>query len=89
MSYRIIGGVGIGVASIVGPLYISEISVPERRGLLVSLYQLAVTIGVVGAYVVNNYLLIFSQSGAELGESLNRIFISEAWRGMLGMGFLP
>ena len=43
----------------------------------------------VGAYVVNNYLLIFSQSGAELGESLNRIFISEAWRGMLGMGFLP
>ena len=89
VSYRIIGGVGIGVASIVCPLYISEISVPERRGLLVSLYQLAVTIGVVGAYVVNNYLLIFSQSGAELGESLNRIFISEAWRGMLGMGFLP
>ena len=64
VTYRIIGGVGIGVASIVCPLYISEISVAQHRGLLVSLYQLAVTIGVVGAYIMNNYLLVYSQSGA-------------------------
>ena len=41
--YRIIGGVGIGVVSIVSPLYISELAVAQYRGRLVSLYQLAVT----------------------------------------------
>ena len=89
VTYRIIGGVGIGVASIVCPLYISEISVAQHRGLLVSLYQLAVTIGVVRAYIMNNYLLVYSQSGAELTGMLNTVFVSEVWRGMLGMGFLP
>ena len=91
VTYRIIGGVGIGVASIVCPLYISEISVAQHRGLLVSLYQLAVTIGVVGAYIMNNYLLVYSQSesGADLTGMLNTVFVSEVWRGMLGMGFLP
>lgn len=43
--YRIIGGVGIGVVSIISPLYISEVSVAQYRGRLVSLYQLAVTVG--------------------------------------------
>ena len=89
VTYRIVGGVGIGVASIVCPLYISEISVAQHRGLLVSLYQLAVTIGVVGAYIMNNYLLVYSQSGAQLSGMLNTVFVSEVWRGMLGMGFLP
>ena len=42
---RILGGVGIGVVSIVSPLYISEVSIAKYRGRLVSLYQLAVTIG--------------------------------------------
>ena len=51
--YRIIGGVGIGVVSIVSPLYISEVSVAQSRGRLVSLYQLAVTVGFLGAYLVN------------------------------------
>src|SRR3712207_5004877 len=43
--YRIVGGIGIGIVSIVSPLYISEVSVAEYRGRLVSLYQLAVTVG--------------------------------------------
>ncbi len=47
--YRILGGVGIGVASVISPLYISEISVSRYRGTLVSLYQLAITMGFVGA----------------------------------------
>ena len=50
--YRIIGGVGIGVVSIISPLYISEVAVAQYRGRLVSLYQLAVTIGFLGAYLV-------------------------------------
>ena len=43
--YRIVGGIGIGVVSIVAPIYISEISITRYRGQMVSLYQLAVTIG--------------------------------------------
>ena len=50
--YRIIGGFGIGVVSIVSPIYISEVAVPEKRGTLVSLYQLAITIGFLLAYLV-------------------------------------
>ena len=88
--YRIIGGVGIGVVSIVSPLYISEVSVAQYRGRLVSLYQLAVTVGFLGAYLVNYQLLAWSESGALLGAPLlNKIFITEVWRGMLGMETLP
>lgn len=53
VAYRIIGGIGIGVVSIVSPLYISEVSVAQYRERLVSLYQLAVTVGFLGAYLVN------------------------------------
>ena len=88
--YRIIGGVGIGVVSIVSPLYISEVSVAQYRGRLVSLYQLAVTVGFLGAYLVNYQLLAWSESGTLLGAPLlNKIFITEVWRGMLGMETLP
>ena len=88
--YRIIGGVGIGVVSIVSPLYISEVSVAHYRGRLVSLYQLAVTVGFLGAYLVNYQLLSWVESGAHLDIFwLNKIFVSEVWRGMLGMETLP
>ena len=88
--YRIIGGVGIGVVSIVSPLYISEVSVAQYRGRLVSLYQLAVTVGFLGAYLVNYQLLSWVESGAHLDIFwLNKIFVSEVWRGMLGMETLP
>lgn len=87
--YRILGGMGIGVASIVCPLYISEISVPQHRGLLVSFYQLAITVGIVAAYLMNDRLLAYSHSGDELSGWLGLIFVSEVWRGMLGMGIVP
>lgn len=88
--YRIIGGVGVGVVSIVSPLYISEVAVAKYRGRLVSLYQLAVTIGFLGAYLVNYQLLTWSEAGALSGASLlDKIFISEVWRGMLGMETIP
>lgn len=88
--YRIIGGVGIGVVSIISPLYISEVSITAYRGRLVSLYQLAVTVGFLGAYLVNYQLLDFAQSGADFSNPLlQEIFISEVWRAMLGMEALP
>ena len=87
--YRIVGGVGIGIASIICPLYISELAVAKYRGSLVSCYQLAITIGFLGAYLVNYGLLGYSET-ATAGDSLfDKIFVSEVWRGMLGMETLP
>lgn len=90
--YRIIGGIGIGVASIVSPLYIAEISIPAYRGRLVSLYQLAITVGFLGAYLANYGLLQFSGhliSADAIRGVTGKIFGTEAWRGMLGMESVP
>ena len=88
--YRIIGGVGIGVVSIVSPLYIPELAVAQYRRRLASLYQLDVTVGFLGAYLVNYQLLAWAESGTQLSvDWLNKIFITEVWRGMLGMETLP
>ena len=87
--FRIIGGFGIGVVSIVSPIYISEVSPAEKRGTLVSLYQLAITIGFLLAYLVN-YLVL---KGADLQSADTalgtRMFNNEYWRGMLGMETIP
>lgn len=57
---RIIVGVGIGISSYIAPLYISEISPPHRRGVLVSLNQLAITVGIFLSYVVDYYFALHS-----------------------------
>lgn len=55
-----------------------------------SLYQLAVTVGFLGAYLVNYQLLAWAESGTQLSvDWLNKVFITEVWRGMLGMETLP
>lgn len=87
--YRIIGGVGIGMVSIVCPLYISEISPASHRGRMVSLYQLAVTAGFLGAYLVNYYILNFSMDFSSSNQLINKILSTEIWRGMLGAETLP
>ena len=87
--YRIIGGVGIGIVSIVSPIYISEVSPARVRGTMVSFYQLFITIGFLLAYLVN-YLIL---KGAELDSTdpalASRMFNGEYWRGMLGSETLP
>lgn len=90
VAYRIAGGIGIGIVSIISPLYISEVSVPEYRGRLVSMYQLAVTVGFLGAYIANYALLGFEHTAALSGNGLvATIFGTESWRSMLGMETLP
>jgi MFS transporter, SP family, arabinose:H+ symporter len=88
--YRIAGGIGIGMVSIVSPLYISEVAITQYRGRLVSLYQLAITVGFLGAYLVNYKLLQFAISQSQVDSSVwSRIFVSENWRAMLGMESVP
>jgi len=53
LTSRFVIGVGIGITSVVAPLYISEVSPAEIRGALVSLYQFAITVGILGAFVVD------------------------------------
>ncbi|MGN1220640.1 MAG: sugar porter family MFS transporter [Candidatus Cryptobacteroides sp.] len=89
VAYRIIGGIGIGVVSIVSPIYISEVSPARIRGTLVSLYQLAVTAGFLLAYLAN--WCIDSNVNTEIasGSLWYRMFNTEAWRGMLGSETIP
>lgn len=77
---RFVGGVGIGAASMLSPLYISEIAPAKNRGTLVSLYQLAIVIGINLIYFVN--LKIASFGDAQWNVDLG-------WRYMLASGILP
>jgi SP family arabinose:H+ symporter-like MFS transporter len=88
VMFRLVGGLGIGVASMVSPLYISEFSPSRFRGMMVSLYQLALTIGIVLAYFSNAYLAAHSSHAFEAG-AMRKIFSEEVWRAMLGLGTLP
>ena len=88
--YRIIGGVGIGIVSIVSPIYISEVAPAKMRGTLVSLYQLAVTVGFLLAYVAN-WAIDANIDPTITGNVtlMEKIMHTEAWRGMLGSETLP
>ncbi len=72
--FRLLGGVGVGVASMLSPLYISEVSPAKIRGRMVALYQFAITVGILFAYFSNAWLLKNS-SGLELqNELLHKVF---------------
>jgi len=87
--FRLLGGVGVGVASMLSPLYISEVSPAKIRGRMVALYQFAITIGILFAYF-SNALLLKNSSGLELqNPQLHRIFSEEVWRAMFGSEVLP
>ena len=74
--YRIVGGFGIGIVSIVSPVYISEVAPAEVRGTMVSLYQLFITIGFLLAYLAN-YLILKGTA------------MPDYWRPMLGAEAIP
>jgi SP family arabinose:H+ symporter-like MFS transporter len=89
---RLVGGVGVGMASVLAPLYISEFSPPKIRGRLVALYQLSIVIGILLAYFSNWALLNYSSSNlmAFGGKGiLHQVLVSEVWRGMFGSEMLP
>lgn len=88
--YRFVGGLGVGIASMLSPMYISEISPPKIRGKLVALYQLAITAGILASYLVNAWLLKQASGyGVLNSEIFTLIFKQEVWRAMLGMEALP
>lgn len=74
---RVIGGLGIGIASMISPLYIAEVSPPATRGRLVALQQLAIVLGILIAFLSNTVFL-----HTELGDPAK-------WRWMLAVGAFP
>lgn len=89
VCFRIVGGIGIGVVSIVAPIYISEVSTAEKRGTLVSLYQLAVTVGFLAAYLVNFCIQDAAQGTDYTSAAMQHLLKDEMWRGMLGSMVFP
>ena len=78
--YRIIGGIGVGLASMLSPLYIAEISPAKIRGKLVSLNQFAIIFGMLVVYFVNYYI---SRQGDD--SWLNMV----GWRWMFASEIIP
>ena len=78
--FRVIGGIGIGAASMLSPLYISEVAPAKIRGTLVSVYQLAIVIGILIIYGVNWKIADF---GTEQWK------VDTGWRYMIGSGLIP
>src|SRR5690606_2205866 len=77
---RFIGGVGVGAASMLSPLYISESAPAHIRGRLVSIYQLAIVLGINVIYIVNYWISI---SGDQVWN------VEYGWRWMLGSEVIP
>lgn len=88
--FRIMAGMGVGVASNVSPLYISEVAPSHKRGRLVTFYQLAITIGILSAYISNLFLQrnAVSFSGHSTGL-IHWLFVDHVWRGMFIVGLIP
>ena len=81
---RILGGIGIGAASMLSPLYIAEIAPARIRGRLVSLNQFAIIFGMLLVYFVNAYV---ARAGDRIGgEAWN---VAYGWRWMFGSATLP
>ena len=89
--YRVIGGVGIGLASMAAPMYIAEVSPAEKRGRMVSLYQLAIVAGFFIVFLATYFIGGGSSAGlsaAELAE-IHQYNLDKGWRLMFSSELLP
>ncbi|MDH3586516.1 MAG: sugar porter family MFS transporter [Gammaproteobacteria bacterium] len=84
---RMLGGLGVGAALIIAPMYIAEMAPPESRGRLVSFNQLNIVIGISVAFFSNYLILTLGESGAAWTEALK--LAEWNWRWMLGVETLP
>ena len=97
--YRIIGGVGVGLASAVCPMYIGEIAPSRIRGMLVSWNQFAIIFGQLVVYFVNFFILgdhiapLIQSVGSGMNEIVNGTesawAIETGWRYMFGSEMVP
>lgn len=70
---RLFGGLAVGAASVLSPMYVAEVAPPNKRGMLVSIYQLTIVLGILCSYTINYCLLD----------------VENNWRWMFAVGVLP
>lgn len=87
--WRILGGVGIGLASNLSPMYIAEIAPAQVRGKLVSINQLTIVIGILLAQYINWFLVRNLPTGASDEFIKNSWFGQQGWRWMFGLTAAP
>jgi len=73
IAFRVLGGLAVGAVSVLSPMYVAEVAPPKIRGTLVTIYQLAITLGILVSYLVN--------------YGLHEV--DNNWRWMFGTGLLP
>jgi sugar porter (SP) family MFS transporter len=76
MLFRFIGGVGIGASSVLGPVYIAELSPAKWRGRLVGAFQFNIVFGILAAYTSNYFIRLLHLGAAE-------------WRWQVGIAAIP
>ena len=73
IGFRVLGGLAVGAVSVLSPMYVAEVAPPKIRGTLITIYQLAITLGILVSYLVN-----FALHDVE-----------DNWRWMFATGLLP
>ncbi len=87
--FRIIGGVGIGLASALSPMYIAEIAPADKRGKFVAINQLTIVIGVLAAQIINLLIAEPVASNAAQADILQSWNGQMGWRYMFGAELVP
>ena len=87
--WRMLGGVAIGLASSLSPMYISEVAPASMRGRLVSVNQLTIVVGVLLAQIINWWLVRGLPSGATDDYIVSSWFGQQGWRWMFAMTAAP
>ena len=73
ISFRVLGGLAVGAVSVLSPMYVAEVAPPRIRGTLITIYQLAITLGILVSYLINYALHD----------------VENNWRWMFATGLLP
>ena len=73
IAFRVLGGLAVGSVSVLSPMYVAEVAPPRIRGTLVTIYQLAITFGILVSYIVNFVLHD----------------VENNWRWMFATGLIP
>ncbi|WP_442789275.1 sugar porter family MFS transporter [Kitasatospora sp. NBC_01302] len=83
-TWRVLGGIAIGLASVIAPTYIAEVAPPAYRGRLASFQQMAIVLGITISQLAN-----YALNSAAGGESTGHLAGIQAWQWMLGVETVP
>jgi sugar porter (SP) family MFS transporter len=89
IAWRMLGGVAIGLASNLSPMYIAEVAPAQMRGKLVAINQLTIVVGILLAQYINWFLVRYLPAGATDEFIRDSWFGQQGWRWMFGLTAIP